>query len=63
MNKKGLSQAELHRKSGVSQSQISDIISGEKSPTLRTMEKLAVALGVTVGQLIGEELKSKSKAG
>jgi len=59
MKKKGISQAELHRISGVSQSQIYDIIRGVKSPTLRTLNKISAALEVSIYELIGEKPKRK----
>ena len=44
--KAGLSQRELARSSGVSQGMISQIEAGHKEGGLRTLEKLAAALGV-----------------
>jgi ribosome-binding protein aMBF1 (putative translation factor) len=41
-----LSQVELSRRSGVRQSDISDIENGRGNPTKRTLEKLGVALGI-----------------
>jgi len=49
---RGMSRTELSKKSGVSLSFINYIEAGDKSPTLRTLEKLAAALGVTVGELL-----------
>lgn len=43
---KGLTQAELSKRSGVSQSQISSIELGQKSPTIETLQKIANALCV-----------------
>jgi len=59
MNKKNISQGKLSQCSGVSQSCISQLVSGKKYPRLSTMEKLASALGVTVSELIGEKPKRK----
>ena len=50
--RRGLSQKALSDKSGVSQAAISDIESGNKSPTERTLRKLAAALDVEVTELI-----------
>jgi len=63
MNKKKLSQGRLAQRAGVSQPCISQLISGKKAPTLPTLEKIATALGVSVGELIGEQEKHKAKAG
>jgi len=56
-----LSIYELSKRSGISQPYIKDLESGKKSPTLRTLEKLAAALGISVGQLINEQ-ESHSQA-
>jgi len=61
IEKRNLSQNQLALLSGVSQAQVSRIISGQQ-PRLATLEKLAEALGVTVGELIGEKQKRKPKA-
>lgn len=44
--KKRLTQKELSRLSGISQSHISDIENDVKSPTIRTIEKIASALKI-----------------
>ncbi len=49
-----LSQASLAETAGLSQVAISKIEAEQKSPTLRTLEKLAIALGVTVSELLEE---------
>lgn len=51
---RGLSQLKLAEISGVSQSFINYLEAGTKQPTLKTLEKLAPALGVTIGELVGE---------
>lgn len=43
---KGFSQNELSKRSGVTQSNISRIESGEHSPKIGTLQKLAIALGI-----------------
>ena len=48
----GLSQERLAELSGVHRVSIARIESGEISPNVRTLEKLADALKVTVGELI-----------
>jgi transcriptional regulator with XRE-family HTH domain len=52
--KRGLSQADLGRQAGMHQPVISEIESG-RSVTSRTMERLADALGVSVGALFEDE--------
>lgn len=48
----GLSQERLAEISGVHRVSIARIESGEISPNIRTLERLATALGVTVNELI-----------
>jgi transcriptional regulator with XRE-family HTH domain len=48
----GLSQYALSELSGVSRVTIARIESGTYNPTLQTLEALAAALGVSVGELI-----------
>jgi transcriptional regulator with XRE-family HTH domain len=54
LKQKGFSKTKLSRDSGVALSYIHEIINGKKSPTMRTLEKLAKGLGVKVADLIGE---------
>ncbi|AMA74328.1 hypothetical protein ACH33_16935 [Aneurinibacillus sp. XH2] len=49
------SQLELFKRSGVSQSHIHYLESGNKQPTITILRKLADALGVTVAELLDEE--------
>ena len=51
---KGISQERLARLSGVSRLTIARIETGITSPTIITLKKIADALCVTVGELIGE---------
>jgi transcriptional regulator with XRE-family HTH domain len=51
---KGVSRAELARKSGVALSHLNSIESGEKSPTIRILEKIATALNVSVAELLDQ---------
>ena len=51
----GLSRAELARRVGTSTSQISAVESGERSPTLDSLERLARALKVPLADLFPEE--------
>ena len=54
MELKNISQSKLAKDSGVSQAQISRLLSGEQHPGLLTLTKLATALGVTIPELLGE---------
>lgn len=49
---RGWSQTRLARESGVSQTYISDLEAGKSAPTLPLAKRLAVALGVTMDDLI-----------
>jgi len=60
MIEKNISQTELHRRSGVSQSHISGLIRGEKQATIPVAQKIASALDVTVGELLGEPIRKNS---
>ena len=51
---RGYTQNKLAMKSGLSRQAIVVIESGQKSPTLNTLAKIANAIDVTVSQLIGE---------
>lgn len=51
-----LSASKLSKQSGISQSFIWRIETGEKQPTLETLRKLSQGLGVSLGELLGEEL-------
>ncbi len=52
-DQEGLTQKALARKSGVSLSLVLGIESGRNSPTLRSLERVARALGVQVVELLG----------
>jgi transcriptional regulator with XRE-family HTH domain len=54
-NKKGLSQKELAVLTGLHQSQVSKIESGNRKVTAEELQKLAAALGVTVAELLDEQ--------
>ncbi|EKQ51369.1 MULTISPECIES: helix-turn-helix transcriptional regulator [unclassified Clostridium] len=49
---KKLSQTQLAKKAGISQSYLSELESNKKSPTLRQLCKIADALGVMPGELV-----------
>jgi len=55
---RGLSQQELSRLSGVAYGYISDLENNKCNPSLRTLEKLAMALDVNVTDLIADESQS-----
>lgn len=48
----GISQEELAERSGLHRTYISDIERGARNPTLRTLSRLAVALGMSASQLV-----------
>lgn len=45
-------QAELSKMSGVTQSAISNIVSGNSSPTAGTLDKLITAMSTTYGEYV-----------
>lgn len=49
---RGLSQTQLSENSGVNRVQITDIEAGRKSGSIETVRKLALALGVTIDDLV-----------
>jgi transcriptional regulator with XRE-family HTH domain len=57
-----LSTSKLAKQSGLSQSFIWRIESGEKQPTLETLRKLSLGLGMSLGELLGEELLSEPES-
>lgn len=61
-NEIGFTQAELARRSGISQSAISDIESRRvtKKPSTDTVQRIASALGCTVAELMGESDRTAS---
>lgn len=50
---KGLTQAELSEKTGISRSYISDVESGRYTPSVRTLTKLATFLEIDLNFLLG----------
>lgn len=58
----GLSQSALSRRIGASQSSISQIEAGERSPSYGMLVQLADALGVTLAYLIGGAVEQLSPA-
>ncbi|PKM76815.1 MAG: XRE family transcriptional regulator [Firmicutes bacterium HGW-Firmicutes-15] len=57
-----LSTSKLSKQSGLSQSFIWRIESGEKQPTLGTLRKLSQGLGMSLGELLGEGLLSEPQS-
>ena len=56
MKKQGLNQKTLALEAGLGETAVRAIIKGiSGSPRLSTLQKIAQHLGVTVGQIIGEE--------
>ena len=61
--KRGMSQNQLAKLCNVPQSVISDIESGKtKSPRIDTLQAIAIALGVTIDELIGSDEKDNGAA-
>ncbi len=54
-NIKGLSQKEVALKIGIDQAQYSRIESGKVEPTVSSLEKIAEALEIEVGQFFGDQ--------
>lgn len=56
MDEKGLSQAELARRSGTSRSVINTLLKGERNPSLLTALTISRALGSSLDQLVSGNL-------
>jgi transcriptional regulator with XRE-family HTH domain len=56
-----LSQSELARMSGIAQSALSQIESGERVVSLRLLDKIAIPLGSTVANLIATEVDASKQ--
>lgn len=50
--REGWSQEDYAERAGIHRTYVSDIERGERNPTITVVEKLAVALGVTPGELL-----------
>lgn len=61
-NDRMLSITKLAKKSGLSQSFVCRIESGEKQPTLETLHKLSHGLGISIGELLGEDLMNEPES-
>ncbi len=57
-----LSTYKLSKQSGLSQSFVWRMESGEKQPTLETLRKLSQGLGMSLGELLGQELLSEPES-
>ncbi|MDD2620896.1 MAG: Ig-like domain-containing protein, partial [Syntrophomonadaceae bacterium] len=57
-----LSTSKLSKQSNLSQSFIWRLESGEKQPTLETLRKLSQGLGMSLGELLGQDLMSKPQS-
>ena len=53
-----LTQSDLAKKTGLSCAAISQFEGGERTPSLKTLEKIVKALDVSMGDLIGEKSKT-----
>jgi len=58
-NRNGFTQAGFARHVGISRSAVGMYELGEREPTFKTLEKMALALRVTPGVLIGDYRKDK----
>lgn len=58
----GISQKDLARKVGITQAFLSEVETGNKSPSLLTAAKLARALGCTIDELLGEKEDESEQA-
>lgn len=56
-NEKLLTQEELAKRAGVSQSLVARIEGGELCPSIKTLQKVADALGVEISRLMEEGVK------
>lgn len=61
MEEKGIKISELALQSGLSVTYIKLLLENKKSPTLRTLEKLANALGVDIYDLIKKKAKASGE--
>lgn len=50
---KGLSQEAFADEAGIHRTYVSDIERGARNPTITVVERLAIALGVSAGELLG----------
>jgi transcriptional regulator with XRE-family HTH domain len=63
IQRRGLQQAELARRSGLSEATVSRVLSGEQSnPTAETLLALARGLGITVADLLSEPPSSGARS-
>ena len=60
---KGIIQKELAAKVGIAANTLSQYETGSREPDIETTKKLALALGVTVDELVGSETKTPAKTG
>lgn len=61
LEEKGIKQADLSRKTGLSTALISNYMTGKASPSLDYALKIANALGITLDYLVGRKSDSLSK--
>ena len=59
--KRGYKQVDLARRTGIPPSAVSQFETGRREPSLRTVSKLADALGVTVDFLCGRPVQEASR--
>lgn len=61
LKKNKMSQGELAKKADVSESTISDIIRGERNPTIDTVDRIAGACGHTLIELLQKSYMNRRK--
>ena len=55
MRENGYTQKQLAMRAGCTESAISRYVNNERTPSIRVLKHLAIALGVTVDEIIGDE--------
>ena len=56
MEARGIARTDLAAASGVSKQALSNWVSGKNEPNLRQLRKVASAVGVSIGYLVGEDV-------
>ena len=55
MGRNGIYPAELHRRTGISESQISEYLAEKRVPNKKNLDRISTALGVTAGELTAQK--------
>jgi len=59
----GLNQTDLGRRIGIAQVEVSRYETGRVEPSLRSLRRIAAALGIEPGELLAEEEHENTKGG